>query len=223
MMDMYLLACSAIEVIEMLDRTVSYAEYAPYGAIRYLYLASFTILKLSRSHLRPAIDLNRGQDAYFAAIQLSKRFSIQAGDIVSRSSTILTQLWTSRNIFKKADGSLDALSLRCGSRLAMSVVFDSYWWWRQEFAGLQDPYEDKDTDQRPSMQQATSGLDGLSPQMDSSPLSMDWVWHDSFPEFAWPTTQDLLSTDFPMSSGIGQAPTAGPISSGSLDLSAPWL
>lgn len=71
--------------------------------------------------------------------------SVQAGDVMSRSEGILTQLWASKNIFKRSDGSFDSLTLRCGSRLAMSVVYDCLWWWRSEFGGQQDPYEDNDS------------------------------------------------------------------------------
>ena len=135
---LYGFACTAIETLSNID---SLADCAPISVSKYLALAAFTILKLTRSHLQ-TLDLPRGRDAYFAVIQFHRKMSVQAGDAAARSQTILTQMWTSKTIFRKNDGSIDSLSLRCGSRLAMSIVFDSYWWWRQEFQDVPNPYED---------------------------------------------------------------------------------
>lgn len=142
---MYDLACTAIELTEQLDRTTQAAKYAPQAWHKYLALAAFTILKLSRSRIRESLNLDRGRSAYFAVIEICRECSLESGDMAARLRTILTQLWTSKKIFKKADGTTDALSLRCGSRLAMSISFDMYWWWRAEFGGVPNPYEDNGT------------------------------------------------------------------------------
>lgn len=139
---MYTLACAAIEAIDELDKREHIAKYVSQAAKAYLALASFTILKLSRSYIRDQVDLDRGKSAYFAVIEMCREFSLESGDVMARFRTILTQLWTSKKIFKKPDGTTDALSLRCGSRLAMSISFDMFWWWRAEFGGVSNPYED---------------------------------------------------------------------------------
>lgn len=140
---MFLIACKAVETVVRLDELENFAEHAPVSVTRYLTLTGLTILKLSRSEISGQLDLTRGRNAYFAAMQFFQKASIDLGDLSSRSASILKQLWMSKKIFRMPDGSCDALSVRCGSRLAMSVVYDSFWWWRSEFAGLPNPYEEK--------------------------------------------------------------------------------
>lgn len=147
---MHQLACSAVEILDRLDRAHSWAEVAPSAALKYLTLAAFALLKLSRCHMREQLDIDRGRNAYFTAISLFKKAAIEAEDMIARLARILTQLWTSKKIFKTADGTTDALSLRCGSRLAMSIAYDCYWWWRSEFAGMPDPYADRGMSRRSS-------------------------------------------------------------------------
>lgn len=140
---MYDLACASIEIFMQLDNTQSLAEYAHMFALKYLQLAAFTILKVGRCHIRDTLDADRGKNAYFSVIRVSRRTTVEPGDVSARSSTILTQLWNSKNVFKRSDGTFDSLSLRCGSRLAMSTLYDCLWWWRTEFTGLPSPYEGK--------------------------------------------------------------------------------
>ena len=140
---MYDLACAAVEMVASLDESQSYAEYAPSDVLTYLMLAAVAILKIGRCHVSQSFDADRGKAAYFAVIRIARKATVEPADIAARTSTILTQLWNSKNIFKKADGTFDSLSLRCGSRLAMSMVFDCLWWWRTEFAGQPNPYEGK--------------------------------------------------------------------------------
>lgn len=191
---MYDLACAAIEIAIQLDQTHNYAEHAPMPVSKYLHLAAFTILKMTRSRVQSSLDLPRGQTAYFAVIQIHRKMSLQNGDVAARSTSILTQLWTSRNVFKQPDGTIDSLTLRCGSRLAMSVVFDLYWWWRQEFAGLPNPYEEKAGEDvaEPSSAAKPDIVATTVPELDSDLLGADfWSWQDNFPEFAWPSQADL--------------------------------
>lgn len=209
---MYELACSVIESAMELDRTQDYAEFAPFAVAKYLQVAAFSILKLNRSQIKDMLDESRGRSAYFAVIQFHKKMTVQANDVAARSTTILTQLWTSRAIFKGPNGMVDSLSLRCGSRLAMSVMFDSFWWWRQEFAGAPNPYEDKSTEgrwsrilemtqlmNRESLVSVTHvGGGGLESQVGTGIDSDLWSWSDTFPELAWPSQEDLMFGSWPL-------------------------
>jgi transcriptional regulatory protein LEU3 len=98
-------------------------------------LASCTILKIHRSELAPHLDLEAGEQAYFASIVFAREGSIQNNDLSARGASIFSQLWNSQKIFKGKDGKIDSLSSRISSRLSTSVVFDCLWWWRQEFGG----------------------------------------------------------------------------------------
>lgn len=141
------LACTIIETLRRIEEEqlppCSISRYAPIFMAHYSILAAFTILKMSRSHLSAMVDGSRGRKAYFFVIQLLRNMSVQAGDCFNRSMGILTQLWSSKNIFKRQNGTIDSLTLRCGGRLAMSVVYDCYWWWRWEFAGQAYPYDEE--------------------------------------------------------------------------------
>lgn len=140
---MYDLACAAIETVARLEESQSYAEYAPMDVIKYLMLAAVAILKIGRCHVRQSLNSERGKAAYFAVIRIARKATVEPADIAARTSTILTHLWNSKTIFKKEDGTFDSLSLRCGSRFAMSMTFDCLWWWRTEFAGHPNPYDGK--------------------------------------------------------------------------------
>jgi hypothetical protein len=208
----YELSCDAIAVALELDRIHNFAEHAPMPVSKYLQLASYTILKITRSSVASQVDLAKGQRLYFAVIQFHRKMSVQHGDVSSRSTSIMTQLWTSREIFKKSDGSFDSLSLRCGSRLAMSVMFDSFWWWRQEFAGVPNPYEDRPDENNDGSRPTTSRLPSmrdLAMQVSDSTggavmaggggadnmLFADdfWSWQETFPEFGFPSQYDLVN------------------------------
>ena len=112
-----------------------------------MILAAFIILKISRSYLAGRVDLGSGEKAYFAAIVSLREFSLQNDDLYARGAMILTQLWTSSRVFRRPDGVIDALTLRIRTRLSMSVVFDCFWWWREEFQGKTSPYNDAGTQQ----------------------------------------------------------------------------
>lgn len=119
------------------------AKIAPAFIQKTIVLAACTILKIHRSDLAPHLDLEAGEQAYFASIVFAREGSIQNNDLSARGATIFSQLWNSQNIFKGKDGKVDSLSSRISSRLSTSIVFDCLWWWRQEFGGSGNPYENK--------------------------------------------------------------------------------
>ena len=112
-----------------------------------MILAAFIILKISRSYLAGKVDLRSGEKAYFMAIVSLRESSLQNDDLYARGAMILTQLWTSTRVFRRPNGIVDGLSLRIRTRLSMSVVFDCFWWWREEFQGKPSPYNDSRTQQ----------------------------------------------------------------------------
>lgn len=181
LVELYDLACTAAELTVRLDEQEDFTEYIPGSVLIYLQLISFIILKLSRArHLYSDLDLQRGQNAYFSMIQLHKRVFVLSNDAWSRATTIMTQLWTSKNAFRRRNGTYDSLSLRLRNRLGMSVVHDSWWWWRHEFAGFPDPYD------QPS--------DALLEPISNMPPSTDNV---SLPNNVaeWPTQWTTASQD----------------------------
>jgi transcriptional regulatory protein LEU3 len=121
------------------------ATACTYYIHRMLVLSAFSILKILKSDLSQGLDKKAGERAYFKVIVFLREMSLENGDTSSKGAGILTQLWASNNIFRRADGTMDSLSLRIRSRLSLSVVFDCFWWWRQEFNGQPSPYDDSGT------------------------------------------------------------------------------
>ncbi|KAK5219260.1 hypothetical protein LTR72_008442 [Exophiala xenobiotica] len=189
---LYLLACSVIETAVGLDETENFSSSATAYTQKMLVLASFAVLRIAKSHLSPMLDVERGRKAYFDNILLFRKISIQDSDLASRTTVILTQLWTSRNAFKKSDGTTDSLLLLCRSRLSMSVVFDCFWRWRREFAGQRTPYKDGQDEIGVESTMLAPSLGHLDGGTESSKyLLSSWSPHGTFPDYDWLATFDV--------------------------------
>ncbi|UKZ71198.1 uncharacterized protein TrAtP1_012159 [Trichoderma atroviride] len=141
---LYAVACNLVNMVcQRSEAEESIPKIAPAFIQKTIVLASCTILKIHRSELAPHLDLEAGEQAYFASIVFAREGSIQNNDLSARGATIFSQLWNSQKIFKGKDGKIDSLSSRISSRLSTSVVFDCLWWWRQEFGGSGNPYENR--------------------------------------------------------------------------------
>jgi hypothetical protein len=135
---------SACVVLRHIDRMDNSGSIKLSGATFFFFyattLASFTILRLLKASTAQYMDEN-AKEAFFLGVNVMKRLSIETNDGPSRMAQMLTQLWNSEKAFKNADGSEHTV-LRIRTRLAMSPVFDSIWWWREEFGGQRGAYTD---------------------------------------------------------------------------------
>jgi len=175
-----------------LDETENFSSSATAHSQKMLVLASCTVLRIAKSNLAPVLDIERGRRAYFDNILLFRKISIQDSDLASRTTVILTQLWTSRNAFKNSDGTTDSLLLHCRSRLSMSVVFDCFWRWRREFAGQQTPYKDTQNETRAAPNQLVPSLGHPNGGTESSNhLLSSLSPNGSFPDYDWLATLDV--------------------------------
>lgn len=134
-------ACNLIEISGELDEEEQMAEYGSTNASMTWNLAAFLILRIGKSHVAEAVDQRRGQKCFFSTINLNKKQSVRTDDVASRATIILSQLWTSKLIIRQPDGTPDPLWLRSRNRLGLSLTYDCFWLWRQEFAGHANPYE----------------------------------------------------------------------------------
>lgn len=107
---------------------------------RTVTLAGFTVLRLVRSPLSQHLDVSAGERAFSQAVQYLKNVSLQKGDIGERTALIMRDLWNSDRTFRRKDGQLDPLALRLRTRLSMSVSYDMFWYWREIFGNMQNPY-----------------------------------------------------------------------------------
>ncbi|KAL6708534.1 hypothetical protein ACN47E_002515 [Coniothyrium glycines] len=107
---------------------------------RTVTLAGFSVLRLVRSSLAQHLDVAAGERAFAQAVQFLKNVSLQEGDIGQRTALIMQDLWNSDRTFRRKDGQLDPLVLRLRTRLSMSVSYDMFWYWREIFGNMQNPY-----------------------------------------------------------------------------------
>lgn len=125
-------------------------SYFSFAMDRSVTLAGFVILKLIRSPIAANLDLAAGEKAYFHAIDFLKSVSLQQGDIFVRTALIMKDLWGSNKVFRKKNGQIESLGLKIRTRLGMSVSYDMFWYWREEFGNMQNPYNNGDETSHPS-------------------------------------------------------------------------
>jgi transcriptional regulatory protein LEU3 len=135
------LCVSTIQMATAMAQQSFFASVSQSFVDRTITLAGFSILKLCRSPLAQHLDLASGEQAFFQAVQFTKNVSMQAGDIGMRTAHIMNDLWNSSRVFRRKDGRVDSLTLRLRTRLSMSISYDMFWYWREEFGNMQNPYD----------------------------------------------------------------------------------
>lgn len=123
-----------------LFQTTDLVAMCPSFIDRTITLTGFIILRLVRSQHAQHLDLAAGEEAYSYALQFTKNSSLQNNDLGARCAAIMSNLWGSQKIFRRRDGRIDSLGLRLRTRLSMSVSFDMFWYWREEFGNMLNPY-----------------------------------------------------------------------------------
>lgn len=124
-----------------LDEASGILSYATLYMFYGILSSAFTLLRLLKGNSFTHISENResSESTFFSAVNLLRKMSVENDDLPIRNSLALSQLWTSKNLFMRSDGSKSS-ALRIRSRLAMSPVMDCLWWWREEFRGQKDTY-----------------------------------------------------------------------------------
>ncbi|KAF1359802.1 hypothetical protein EJ07DRAFT_118490 [Lizonia empirigonia] len=141
----YSLCVTTINTATALAQQVHFASVSQSFVDRTICLAGFSILRLVRSPLAQHLDLASGEQAFFQAVQFLKNVSLQSGDIGMRTALIMNDLWNSSKVFRRKDGRIESLGLRLRTRLSMSVSYDMFWYWREEFGNMQNPYNGDET------------------------------------------------------------------------------
>ena len=117
LVELYHIACAFVDNIVTRDQQNDYALYISEQYYRTLLLAATTILRICRStELKLRIDPLVGERSYFAAIQVLKKRVLKNNDLNARQAAILSQLWQSKQVFSREDGSCDSLNVRIRSR-----------------------------------------------------------------------------------------------------------
>jgi transcriptional regulatory protein LEU3 len=165
------LCVSTIQMATMMAQQSFFASVSQSFVDRTVTLAGFSILKLCRSPLAQHLDLASGEQAFFQAVQFTKNVSMQAGDIGMRTAHIMNELWNSTRVFRRKDGRIDSLSLRLRTRLSMSVSYDMFWYWREEFGNMQNPYDGEDKTVHHEKARPTTPRKQKSSRSQGSPLT----------------------------------------------------
>ncbi|GLA38218.1 hypothetical protein AnigIFM63309_005224 [Aspergillus niger] len=125
-------ACDTISSIHSLGQSMAGYATSPIQMNYALLLASSALLRVLKGSQWATMDVEKAKTSYFTAINLAKQMSVYNFDIAAKTVMVLSQLWNSTKAFRKADGS-EYLALRIRSRLVVSPVIDTVWWWREEF------------------------------------------------------------------------------------------
>ncbi|PVH99191.1 hypothetical protein DM02DRAFT_615229 [Periconia macrospinosa] len=130
-------AIETMEAISGLERTHSISLACPHSIFQGIQLAACTLLRLVKSSTSDSNHAGDDQkDAIFAAINITKCISVRNNDIPAKFSEIVSQLWSSENMYRDASG-MYPTDLYIKNHYSMNVVFDCLWWWRKLF--LQGP------------------------------------------------------------------------------------
>lgn len=139
---LYALCLGTAQMANGLTQTTNLLTTCPSFIDRTVTLTGFIILKLVRSPLAQHLDLAAGEQAYNFCVNFIKSMSLQPNDLNARAAAIMTSLWGSNRLFRRKDGTVDSLGLRLRTRLSMSVSFDMFWYWREEFGNMLNPYSE---------------------------------------------------------------------------------
>lgn len=126
-------SCATINLMRELETSSALVSSSTFYIFHSLLLAATNLLRLLRGfEPQSEHDYKRGEDTFYLAVTLMKRMSIANDDLAGRCSDLLSKLWTSQKLFRRADGSL-APEIRIRTRLVMSPLVDCLWWYREEF------------------------------------------------------------------------------------------
>ncbi|PYI18069.1 C6 zinc finger domain protein [Aspergillus violaceofuscus CBS 115571] len=125
-------ACRTIDCILEIGQSMANLASAPMQMTYGLLLPASALLRILKCSNDTDLDIARGRKALFSAINMAKRMSVDVHDTASKLAIVMNQLWNSSKVFRKADGT-GFIALRIRSRLVLSPVIDTIWWWRDEF------------------------------------------------------------------------------------------
>lgn len=141
---LYALCVSVIQTAYAISEQINLPTVSQAFIERTITLAGFSILRLVRSPIAQHLDLSSGEQAFSQAVQFLKNVSLQPGDISVRIGHIMSDLWNSNKVFRRKDGRIESLGLRLRTRLSMSISYDMFWYWREEFGNMSNPYNGED-------------------------------------------------------------------------------
>lgn len=165
-------SCTTINLIRDLDASTALISSSTFHMFHNLLLAATNLLRLLRGRApQSQPDYKRGEVTFFLAVTLMKRMSIANDDLPGRCSDLLSKLWTSQKLFRRADGSL-APGIRIRTRLSMSPLVDCLWWYREEFRVQRNVYPPSEPLNRLAQCELSNSISANAPAYPSSKHSL---------------------------------------------------
>lgn len=125
--------CSLIDYIQSMVNRLGCLSMTPVQMGFGLLLASTSLLRILKSSTAShGLEISRARSSLFTAINLAKQMSVDSADLSSKTVIVLNAVWNSNKAFRRPDGS-EFIALRIRSRLVLSPILDTVWWWRDEF------------------------------------------------------------------------------------------
>lgn len=116
-MQLYIIARDSINCCSRLDGAEDFSTYMSQYFMRMILLAAFCILRINKSAVGDQLPRDEAEEAFFKAVEISKKRSVLDNDLDSRSAKMLTQLWSSERIFRDDSGVRTGLQLDLRGRL----------------------------------------------------------------------------------------------------------
>lgn len=117
LVELFYLSCHWTEQATSLDQATDWAVYSSESYARHILLVATIILRISHSHqLKASIEPRTGERAFFAAVKLLKRRSLQSGDVNAQLALQLSELWHNDSCFRGSNGGYDSLEVRTRGR-----------------------------------------------------------------------------------------------------------
>lgn len=130
LLKLYTTAVQIIEMVGKLDHETTLASFCPHHIYRMMALAAAVLLRVLKTRLSAQIsDDKAGKSSFFLAISLLRKMSVYNNDMPGRMVGIFSQLWASEKAFKSRGIGDSSTALRIQSRLSMSLLHDTMWWW----------------------------------------------------------------------------------------------
>ena len=147
----YLETCLSLESTTEVSITPGYPQglslmYAPSYVSQWLLAAGFSLLKLMQTFLdQHGLDLQGASELLTRTVWAIRSMSVTENDLAERLAEVLAQIWKSggpsggpnANINPNLDSNRpvdNSMQLKVRCRMSMSLVFDSVWRWRQNYA-----------------------------------------------------------------------------------------
>lgn len=123
----YFISCDLIETALKLDKSLDFGSHCSHFQARAVVIAAICILRVCRSSLRAQVDTEVAEEMFLEVVHLSRKLSVDKNDLNAIMATIFTQIWSSTQLFRFKDGSVDGLQLLLrGHLVSQNILLSIY-------------------------------------------------------------------------------------------------